>query len=573
MSYEIFNRKLATTLTKKGIIEESKIEPLIKQCDRENKSLSSLLTEKNGLNEDVLLLCISEMANLPPIRLDKLEPDKKLFELISPDWAKAFSVAPISKLGNVLTIAIANPFDMNMIDNIKILTGCSLRFVVATECSINRMINRLTGNEADKSLENLLLEPELSDIELSKEGLEEEEIDVSAISDESGQSPIIKIVNSIVLKSLNEGASDIHIEPFETFTRVRYRIDGLLREVITLPKSIHNLVTSRIKIMSHLDIAERRIPQDGKFQMKFEGRQIDFRVSILPSIHGEKTVIRVLDTQKITSIGLDKLGFEPEALNLFRKAINSPWGMILVTGPTGSGKSTTLYAAIKEIISVEDNIVTVEDPVEYQLPGITQVPVNPKRGLTFASALRSILRQDPDVILVGEIRDLETADIAIKAALTGHLVFSTLHTNDAASAITRLIDMGIDSFLISASLILVCAQRLARKLCDFCKEPYQISAEKLAELGIKPERSEYKIYKARGCSHCSNGYKGRFALLEALEVTEQIKQLIIEGKSSLDIKKYAIEKQSMLTLRQTGFRSVLKGITSLEEILRVTLED
>jgi type IV pilus assembly protein PilB len=409
------------------------------------------------------------------------------------------------------------------------------------------------------------------DVEITKVDTGDD-LSADELAKSAEDAPIVKFVNKIIYKALEEKASDIHIEPFEKMVSIRYRKDGVLHEAVSPPKKVFNAIISRIKIMTALDIAERRIPQDGKFQIKFEGRQIDFRVSTLPTIFGEKVVMRVLDSSSIT-LGLDVLGFEPEALDAFRRAVHSPYGMLLVTGPTGSGKSTTLYSAVKEIMSGEDNMMTVEDPVEYQLEGVGQVPIKPKRGLTFGLALRSILRQDPNKIMIGEIRDGETAGIAVKAAMTGHLVLSTLHTNDAASSISRLIDMGVDKFLVASSVILIAAQRLARKLCDKCKKPLEKlpDADKLIRIGFKPEEcSAVTIYHPVGCSQCNKGYRGRFAILETLEIDDEIRRMIIKGEPVIDIKNYAIKQREMLTLRRTGVLNIARGRTSIEEVLKMT---
>jgi type IV pilus assembly protein PilB len=380
------------------------------------------------------------------------------------------------------------------------------------------------------------------------------------------------LVNLMILQAIREGASDIHVEPFEKHLRVRYRVDGACHESLSPPLKMHPAIVSRIKIMSEMDIAERRKPQDGKFQMKVQGRQVDFRVSILPMVHGEKVVIRILDTSSL-ALTLDALGFEEKALKDFRFSVTAPYGMILVTGPTGSGKSTTLYSAVKEVLNIEENITTVEDPVEYQLDGVNQVPVSEKRGLTFAAALRSILRQDPDTVMIGEIRDRETIEIAVKAALTGHLVFSTLHTNDAPSTVTRMVDMGVEPFLVGAATLLIAAQRLGRKLCTECKEKTEFPLEKLLAEGMTAEQAkEATFFRPKGCGRCSGGYKGRFALLETMPFNDELRRVITEGGTSLDIKQKAIS-QGMQTLRAVGLANAMRGKTSLEEVLSITMAD
>ncbi len=495
----------------------------------------------------------------------------------------------------VLTLAVGNPFDILKLDDVRTLTNCDLRTVVSTERTIRRNIARAysgegnggeggeeqpilnEGTDAAQAAEAALAEmnpDELTDgnLELKKEV--DEVVDLSKAQAEASGSPVIKIVNNLIIKALSEKASDIHIEPFEKVIKVRLRQDGVLKETHNPPRSLQNSIISRIKIMSSLDIAERRVPQDGKFQVKFEGRQVDFRVSILPTIHGEKCVLRVLDSSSL-NMGISQLGFEKEAEMAFRRALSASYGMLLVTGPTGSGKSTTLYASLREVLDPEENVCTVEDPVEYQLEGVVQVPINVKRGLTFAGALRSILRQDPDTIMIGEIRDFETADIAVKAAITGHLVFSTLHTNDAASSITRLVDMGIDKFMVASSTILIAAQRLCRKLCDKCKAPVDVMPEKKYALGLgflESDFANWQLWKKVGCNACTGGYKGRFAILEALEIGEDIRRMVIEGKAASEMKDQAI-KLGLLTLRRTGILNAMRGRTTLEEVIRMTMGD
>lgn len=566
-----FDKRLSSILLKNGLLSEEKHKQAQESATRSNKSYTQTLVEEKFLSETDLLVAVAKETRLPPVDLEKVTPQDTVLESFSQEWAKSYVVLPLAKLNNIITLAVANPFDIIKLDDLKLLTGCELRPVVATDYKIPQAIEHAYHPE-EKAMSALLEEDTGGDqLELAKINLDED-IDVAALAGSANDAPIIRFVNGIIYKALDEGASDIHIEPFEKFVCVRYRKDGVLHEAMTPPKKLFNAIISRLKIMTSLDIAERRIPQDGKFQIKYEGRQIDFRVSTLPSIYGEKVVMRVLDSSSIT-LGLDALGFEPQALDAFRRAVNAPYGMILVTGPTGSGKSTTLYSALKEIMSTEDNIMTVEDPVEYQLEGIGQVPINVKRGMSFSLALRAILRQDPNKIMVGEIRDGETADIAVKAAMTGHLVLSTLHTNDAASAITRLIDMGIDPFLVASSAILLSAQRLARKLCDQCKQPYETlpPMEKLISIGFKPEECKSTtIFHPVGCANCRDGYKGRFAFLETLEIDDEVRKLIIRKVSLLDIKEYAIKSGGMLTLRRCGILNVLRSRTSIEEVLRMT---
>jgi len=514
---------------------------------------------------------IAQESGYPPIDPESVRIDEDLVnrELISQKMAEEYGVFPIAKIGEMLTIAVTNPFDILKMDNIRILTQCELRPVITSERGIADIIKRAFGAAETESMDEIFDNVDDVDMEVKEDSEDDSELELD-ISTEG--SPVVRLVNIIISNAIKDHVSDVHIEPFEKKLVIRYRQDGVMKEVMSPPKAMQNSIVSRIKIMSSLDIAEKRKPQDGKFQVKYDRRQVDFRVSILPVVHGEKVVLRLLDVSNLT-LNLESLGFEEKALEDYRFSINQPYGMILITGPTGSGKSTTLYSAVKEIWSPEINLVTVEDPVEYQLDGINQVPVNPKRGLTFSGALRSILRQDPDVILIGEIRDTETVEIAVKAALTGHLVLSTLHTNDAASTITRMIDMGLDHFMVASSVLLVAAQRLARVLCTSCKELVEVPIERLLTNGFTKEQAkDAEIYRAVGCSRCSQGYKGRFALLETLPITEKVKRLIIDGKSAIDIKRVAM-KEGMLTLRKCGILNVLRGKTSMEELLRVTMAD
>ncbi|MBI4834609.1 MAG: type IV-A pilus assembly ATPase PilB [Planctomycetes bacterium] len=563
-----FSGWLKMFLVKKNLLTEEQKKTADDITSKDKRLLSEVLITNKFIEEETLLALIAREARIPPINVEKVLPDEAALKMILESQAHSYGVLPVSKIGDILTIAVSNPFDILKIDDLKIITGCDIRYVVALDFRIAERI-RPFYNPEELAMEKMLEENEETDeVELTKHQMED--VDVASLTAAGEDAPIVKFVNLIIYKALEEGASDIHIEPYENMVAVRYRKDGVLHEAMQPPKKIFNAIISRVKVMTSLDIAERRVPQDGKFQIKYENRQIDFRVSTLPTIYGEKVVMRVLDSSSI-NLGLDVLGFEPQAMNAFKTAIMAPYGMILVTGPTGSGKSTTLYSALKAIMSNEDNIMTVEDPVEYQLEGVGQVPINQKRGMTFALALRSLLRQDPDKIMVGEIRDGETADIAVKAAMTGHLVLSTLHTNDAASAITRLADMGVDPFLIASSTILLSAQRLARKLCERCKQPFDPlpPPERLINIGFKEAECKNIIYKPVGCAHCRDGYKGRFAFLEALEIDDEVRRMIIKSKSVFEIKKYAVDK-GMITLRRCGVLNILKGKTSIEEVLRMT---
>ncbi len=571
-----FDKRLKNILVKRGCISTRAAEEAVAVAEREAKSLAQVLVEQKAIEERTLIAAVAAEMKMPPIDVSRVEVEDAVLESLPQDLAKYYGVLPVAKIGDILTLAVSNPFDILKLDDIRIVTGCNIRPVVSTEMAIQAAIARAYDRSAQK-LEELygdMVDPE---IEVTREGQEVEGLvdgstDLDQIADE--KSPIVKLVNLLILQAVKERASDIHIEPMEKKLRIRFRKDGVLVERQPAPpKKYANAITSRIKILAALDIAEKRVPQDGKFQLRVEGRPIDFRVSVLPTIHGEKTVLRILDSSNL-SLTLDQLGFEPQALEAFKKALTSPYGMVLVTGPTGSGKTTTLYSALREVLTVEENIVTVEDPVEYQLEGVNQVPVNPKRGMTFAAALRSILRQDPDTVMIGEMRDLETIEIAIRAALTGHLVLSTLHTNDAASTITRMIDMGVDPFLVTSTVILASAQRLLRKVCPECREEVTYPEERLREIGFTEEEIASKpvFFRGRGCQRCNNGYNGRFAVLEALTMTDRLKRLVLDGQSDVILKQAAIE-ECMITLRRCGLLNALRGRTSIEEVLRMTADD
>ncbi|RKY16727.1 MAG: type II secretion system protein GspE [Planctomycetota bacterium] len=579
-----FDKRLRQIVLRNRLLDESEVERAVLTAEEEGRPLEEVLLEKNAVNEQDILWAVAKETGIPPVDLHKVLVEDDVLEVLPRDLATYYQVLPLAKVDKVLTVAVSNPFDVLKLDDLRIVTGHEIRPVIATQTAIKEAIRR-NYNKQEQLMENLI--ENLAQQKASMDGelvIEEKKEDGYDISEELSDaltgkdSPIVKLVNMVIYQAIREKASDIHIEPFEKSVRVRIRVDGRLREILTPPKRLLNAIVSRIKIMSEMDIAERRIPQDGKFKLLIEGRHVDFRVSTLPTIHGEKTVIRVLDTSNL-AFRLEDLGFEKGPLQDLRAACHAPYGMVIITGPTGSGKSTTLYSIIREIMNDEINIVTVEDPVEYQMEGVNQVQVAPKRGLTFAAALRSILRQDPDVILVGEIRDMETMDIAVKAALTGHLVLSTLHTNDSSQAILRMVDMGVDPFMVSAAVLLFSAQRLARKLCPHCKQPVDPLPPKdqLLRVGFTEEEVEnpnLKMYKPVGCSRCGNtGYRGRFALLETLVVTDPIKRMIVDGVSVQEIKKYAIQKQGMVTVRRAGLMKVMRGETSLEEVLAVSLAD
>ncbi|GMV81999.1 MAG: pilus biosynthesis protein TapB [Planctomycetota bacterium] len=567
-----FDKKLGAILVKHGLINEETREQFLGDSERANASFTETLLTRNVVKEPEIIAAVAQEMNYHPINLERVKPNPMALERLTEEQCKTWQVLPISRLGKMLTIAMANPFDVLILDDVKLVTGCEIVPVVSTDVSVMKAIATAFRQEVDTGEEMDQLLSGADSVEGAMELKENKEEDgaIDLAEDiKSGNSPVVKMVNLLILSAIEQRASDIHIEAFEKRVRVRYRVDGACHETNSLPKRVHPALVSRVKIMANMDIAERRKPQDGKFQMRVKGRQVDFRTSILPMIHGEKVCIRILDSSGL-SLSLDQLGFEPEALDDFRWAVKQPYGMALVTGPTGSGKSTTLYSAVKEVLCVEDNITTVEDPVEYQLDGVNQVPVSDKRGLSFAAALRSILRQDPDTVMIGEIRDKETAEIAIKAALTGHLVLSTLHTNDAPSTVSRLVDMGIDPFMVASSVVLVSAQRLLRKLCTECRGPIQLPAERLLEIGFKESDLESaKFMEGKGCGRCSAGYKGRFAILETMRMRDEIKRIVIDGGSALDIRGKALEL-GMITLRRCALLNSMRGRTDLKEVVAMT---
>ncbi len=572
MGSRSFDKRVVRVLKSSETVKSEELDAAVQAAIDENSSVTTVLVKRGLIDENDLLGVLAGRLRVTPINLHDCTLDPEVVRSIPESLATDNHIVPVSKIEDILTVAVSNPFDVVTLDQLRNTTGCELRLVFSLEDTIARALNRVY-NPGAATLETVLGEMDGVDIEVKAED-GPEELDLEAISNNEDDSPVIKFVNLAVYQGIKEKASDIHIEPFEKVVRVRFRQDGVCHEAFTPPKALHNSIVSRIKIMCGLDIAERRIPQDGKFQIKVEGRQVDFRVSVLPTVHGEKVVLRILDGGNL-ALSLDSLGFEDRALADFNEAIKSSYGMVLVTGPTGSGKSTTLYSAVKALLNDELNFVTVEDPVEYQLYGVNQVHVNEKRGLTFAAALRSILRQDPDIVMIGEIRDTETINIAIKAALTGHLVLSTLHTNDAASTITRMIDMGVDPFMVSSATLMVSAQRLARRLCKYCKAPLDNPPKKRLEaVGFTEEQIETaELFKPMGCPRCKNGYSGRFALLETMPMTEDLKRLIVAGESAQVLKNTAVVDHKMVTLRMCAIRNAMRGITSIEEVLRVTMPD
>jgi len=552
----------------KNVITKEQLDKALEIQRSHGGNFSRILIDQNFTTEKKLMVGLSKYLNLPPIDLKRIKISPDIIEFIPRNMAVFYQAVPISKVGDILTVAMADPLNIVAMDDIKLITGLKIQPVISNPKDIQNAIENYYAPTAE--IQDIIKEIPISEVEISHE---EEQINLAELIEETDKAPVIRIVNLILYQGIKNKASDIHLEAYEHKLRLRYRIDGILYESSPPPRHMHSAIVSRIKIMSKLDIAERRSPQDGRFRIKFENREVDFRVSILPTSFGEKAVLRILDKSSLC-MELDKLGLKDKNLAIFNSSIKFPYGMILITGPTGSGKTTTLYSALNQINSPDVNIITVEDPVEYQFQGMNQIAVRPEVGLTFASGLRSILRQDPDIIMVGEIRDFETADIAVKAALTGHLVFSTLHTNDAIGAITRLIDMGVEPFLISSSLLTVAAQRLVRKICPYCKREVKISTALLERIGYTQEKGRNAVfYKGAGCKHCRNtGYLGRIGLYEVLEINGSIQKLIMNKASSEQIKEQAIVN-GMQTLRIIGIEKAKEGETTLDEVLRVSARD
>ena len=558
-----------TVFLVKNIVSQEQLDKALEIQRSKGGSLSRILTDQGFTTGKKIMAGLSEYLGLPPIDLGKIKIAPEIVSLIPRQSAIFYQAIPISKIGKILTVAMADPLNILAIDDLAALTELDVQPVISTNKDIQAAIDTYYSPKAE--IQEIIKDIPITEIEI--QGEDDEEINLAEVMDQTDTAPVIRIVNLILYQGIKGKASDIHLEPFETKLRLRYRIDGVLYENTPPPKHMHAAITSRIKILSKMDIAERRKPQDGRFRIRLENKEIDFRVSILPTSFGEKVVLRILDKSSL-SMELDKLGLGGRSADIFNRAIKNPYGLILLTGPTGSGKTTTLYSALSAINTEAVNIITVEDPVEYQFIGMNQVAVRPEVGLTFASGLRSILRQDPDIIMVGEIRDYETVDIAIKSALTGHLVFSTLHTNDSAGAISRMHDMGVEPFLISSSLLMVVAQRLVRKICSRCKEEIEIPQKALDFLEYIPKDSEKIVfYKGVGCRHCrKTGYSGRLAIYEVLEVNADIQKLILQKATSDQIKQQAISN-GMKTLRMSGLEKVLEGITTVEEIMRVTARD
>ncbi len=595
------SERLGELLIKRNFITHEQLKKAQDEQKLKGGRLESNLVRLGYIKEDELLSFLSAQYRVPSVKLSKIEINPNVTKLIPASISKKYFIIPINRIGPKLTLAMADPSNIVVIDEIKFMTGFNVEPVVASEAEIVDAIKKYYGGggsvaglgttnfqaidysmDDDKSSDSDLdlLDSGVVDVdEFDKlvhgavDNVEVVENQTEDATDEIG-GPIIKIVNGVLIKAIKLGASDIHFEPYEKSFRVRYRVDGVMRREMTLPIQIKNAIVSRLKIMAKLDIAERRLPQDGRIKLRLgKGREMDFRVSTVPVLFGEKVVLRLLDKSAL-QLDMAKLGFEESSLEDFKNALRKPVGMILVTGPTGSGKTTTLYSALSELNKETENITTAEDPVEYNFMGINQVQMHEDIGLTFASALRAFLRQDPDIIMVGEIRDFETAQIAVQAALTGHLVLSTVHTNDAPGTVTRLIDMGIEPFLISSAVILILAQRLIRKICMECREPIKVHPQLLIDLGVSPDEvKSFPVYKGKGCPICNNtGYKGRVGLYEVMPIKEEIKELILSRASTSEVKKEAM-RLGMKTLRQSGIFKIREGLTTIEEVLRSTMDD
>lgn len=573
--------RIGDLLLSEGLITREALAEALERQKAEGGKLGYHLVQTGAVNEEDLVHLLSEQYGIPAIDLRSLFPhvDRDLLDLIPEEIAGRYLVFPVHKTGNILTLAMADPTNVVALDDIRFRTGCEVEPVLASEFALREAIEHsyeekrldiFETGEADEEFE--LTGPDEEDVELMAD---EDEIDASSLENLSADAPVVKIVNRILVDAIHKGVSDIHVETYEKDFRVRFRIDGVLHEYMHPPAKLKDAIVSRIKIMSKLDIAERRLPQDGRIKIKMKlddrTREMDYRVSCVPTLFGEKVVMRLLDKENLC-LDLTKLGFEEKSFEAFERAILKPWGMVLVTGPTGSGKTNTLYSSISRINKPETNIMTAEDPVEFNLHGINQVQTKEQIGLTFAEALRSFLRQDPDIILIGEIRDFETAEISVKAALTGHLVLSTLHTNDAPSTINRLMNMGIEPFLVATSVNLICAQRLVRRVCKDCRQEQQVPEQALIDIGFTPEEAaECTPLKGRGCPTCNNtGYKGRVGLFEVLEVSEEIREMILTGCSALELKRQAVE-EGMITLRRSGLAKIATGMTTIDEVVRETV--
>jgi type IV pilus assembly protein PilB len=564
------NEQIGELLVKENLLTAEQLRQARDDARVQGSRLGAQITKLGFLDENDLTDFVAKQYGVPSIDLEEFEIEQAVIRLIPEDVATKHTVIPVNRAGSTLILATSDPSNIFALDDIKFLTGYNIQPVVAAEDAIRRAIDKYYDQST--SLEDVMGDFDDSDIDLIHDS---DNVDINELAKASEDAPVVKLVNLILTDAVKKEASDIHIEPYEKSFRVRYRIDGILYEVMKPPLKLKNAIISRVKIMSELDIAERRLPQDGRIKLKMgRGKEMDFRVSVLPTLFGEKTVLRLLDKSNL-QLDMTKLGFEPSQIEMFHHAIHQPYGMVLVTGPTGSGKTTTLYSALSELNQTTENLSTAEDPVEFNLAGINQVQMHDDIGLNFAAALRSFLRQDPDIIMVGEIRDFETAEIAVKAALTGHMVLSTLHTNDAPSTINRLLNMGIEPFLVASSVNCIVAQRLARRVCDECKETDpEVDKHALIEAGMSEEDAGKAVpIKGRGCRNCSEtGFRGRLAVYEVMTIHEELKEFILNGASSLDLKREAM-RLGMQSLRQSALQKLSEGVTTLSEVVRVSTAD
>ncbi len=563
--------RLGDLLVRDQIISPEQLHKAQEESRKSGDRLGNSLVKLGAIQEEDLTQFLSKQYGVPAINLAEFDVEADVIALIPRDVANRHRVVPVNRAGNSLIVAMADPSNILAIDDLKFVTGYNIEVVVAAEVSVNEALAKYYDEKQTLDLEAVMSEFQ-EDVDFNVGA--EEAINAVDLEKASEDAPVVKLCNHILLSAINQGASDIHIEPYEKSFRVRFRIDGVMREEMSPPLKLKAALTSRLKIMAHLDIAERRLPQDGRIKLKIGGgKEMDFRVSALPTLFGEKVVMRLLDKGNL-QLDMTKLGFEADQLAAFKKAIDAPFGMVLVTGPTGSGKTTTLYSALQELNTISDNICTAEDPVEFNLPGINQVQMHDDIGLNFAAALRSFLRQDPDTIMIGEIRDFETAEIAVKAALTGHLVLSTLHTNDAPSTVTRLLNMGVEPFLVTASVVVIEAQRLIRKICVACKEPIPTPKDELKLLGAKDQEIDTATcFKGKGCSVCGgSGYKGRIAVYEVMLFSETLRELVLQGASAVELKTEAI-RQGMKTLRMAGISKICQGVSLIDEVARITAAD
>ena len=564
------NERIGELLVRENLLSKDQLRKARDEASMKGSRLGAEITQLGFMDENELTDFVAKQYGVPSINLDDFEIDPEVIALVPEEVALKHTVVPVNRAGSTLILATSDPSNIFALDDIKFLTGYNIQPVVASEEGIKRAIEKYFDQSS--SLEDVMADFDDSDIDVVTD---EDEFDAAEARGEAEDAPVVKLVNLILTEAIKRTTSDIHIEPYEHNFRVRYRIDGVLYEIMKPPMKLRNAITSRLKIMAELDIAERRLPQDGRIKLKLgRGREMDFRVSVLPTLFGEKVVLRLLDKSNL-QLDMTKLGFEQEQLDVFKNCIHQPYGMVLVTGPTGSGKTTTLYSALSELNKITENISTAEDPVEFNLMGINQCQMHEDIGLNFAAALRSFLRQDPDIIMVGEIRDFETAEIAVKAALTGHMVLSTLHTNDAPSTVNRLLNMGIEPFLVASSVNCIVAQRLARRICPECAEPdTETTAEELVQAGMdEAEAKDITPVRGAGCGNCSEtGFKGRVAIYEVMELTEELKEFVLNGASAVELKREAI-RGGMLTLRRSALNKLGEGVTTLSEVFRVSSAD